>query len=158
MSKKTPSPDDLLEETITSNTEDLLVEDNEDFELDDVPEMEEGTYVGISTDFEKTTSSTGNGQFKIVFKLPTLENQKQTTWLSLTPQARFRLVPQLKALGIEPDPTTKKLKVNRDLVVGKVVQLVFKKRTYQGNTRVQIDNIIPATQDQILEYSDTPVV
>jgi len=146
MTKKQPTPDDLFKKDSVEAAShgDLLVEDDEVYELEvaDDNELGEGKYLAKATDFEVTESSTGNKQFKVSFRIiePGYVGRQMTAWLSLLPQVRWRLIPQLRAFGIEPEGET--VRVKKSLIVGKYVTLELKKRTWQGETRVQMNNIL----------------
>ena len=160
MKKQAPTPDDLLNDK-TPASDDLLGGDDDlllDIDAEVEPDMAEGVYPAKVVEVETTESSSGNKQLKFTFQV--YGGRKVVKWTSLTPQARWRLIKDLKALGVEP--VGERISIKKDQLIGVGAYLVMKNRTYNGETRIQVDDLKPMSPDEQnaleKEHSDVPVI
>jgi hypothetical protein len=111
-----------------------------------------GTYPFLCVSAEETVSNSGNAQLMLEFKMTTVNNRTQKMWISLLPQARWKLVATCKAFGIEPGED-KKLRFEMEdfedvLVSGKVVM-----DDYSGIPQPKLNAVFPATKAMLEEHA-----
>ena len=129
--------------------------ENEAFEEDftDVedgfPVAEEGSHHAKVIDFEKSESKQGNDQYVWQFRI-TAGNSKGIEiryWTSLLPQARWKAVESLVAVGVEAAGSIAKFK--KSDILGKPCILEIIHDTYEGRDTHKVKKVHPPTKDSI---------
>lgn len=129
--------------------------DNEAFEEDftDVedgfPMAEEGSHHAKVIDFEKSESQTGNPQYVWQFRITAGKSKDVEIryWTSLLPQARWKAVETLVAVGVKAAGSVAKF--SKSDVVGKPCILDVIHDVYDGRDTHKVKKVHPPTQDSI---------
>lgn len=144
------------EEEVQNEEEVNLPGEQEDemFEIDgtDVEtgftKVEEGIHPAKVVDLQKTTSKQGNPMFQWDFLITGGVSQGETIrfWTSLLPQARWKVVETLEALGIPAEGKLAKFKRSQ------VLQLPCKVEVYHDETRDgahSVEQVLPPDEEAI---------
>jgi len=138
--------------------DEVFEEDFSDVEVGGFALASEGKHHAKLIDFEKTESSKGNPQFVWQFRILAGDSEgiEVRFWTSLLPQARWKVVETLEALGIEAEGTISRFK-RSDLIGSPCIIEVFHDE-YDGRTNAKVDRVYPPTEETIkISKSDTPV-
>ena len=141
-----PAMPDDIEETFEEDFSDV----SEDSKY---PVISEGAHTATVVDFEKGESKNGNPQY--VWQLEVIEGVDEGKqiryWTSLLPQARWKVVESLEAIGIEA--SGKVLRFKATDIIGKICQIEvgFDK----GRNSHKIIRMLP-TEGETQGKTDTP--
>lgn len=136
-----------------SGDDEVFEEDFTDID-DEFPMAEEGSHHAKVIDFEKSESGTGNPQYVWQFRI-TAGNSKDIElryWTSLLPQARWKAVETLVAIGIEAAGSIARFSKND--ILGKPCILEVIHDTYDGRLNHKVKRVHPPNQDSI-EFAKT---
>ena len=118
----------------------------------------EGYYVAKVTEFVKEPSKSGNPQFVWSLKIMsgTYRGVVVKFWTSLLPQARWKVIQSLQAVGV--DASDKVANFKRSDVVGKLCVMHILEDEYNGRASHKVDSLIPADEDACreAEFADLP--
>lgn len=111
--------------------------------------LPEGYYLMKVTDLSKTFSQSGNPQFQFDLIVAMGENRGVTMkhWTSLLPQARWKVVQMLEALGVAAQDSVAKFRKSE--VVGRYFTAKIAPREYNGKVNNNIEECFTATADEI---------
>ena len=112
------------------------------------PIIDEGKYVAMVVDVNKGDSKAGNPQY--IWEFGILNAEKEVTlkyWTSLLPNARWKVVETLEALGLEAGGSIAKWR--KSDVVGAVCYAEVVVDEYEGNENNKIQRIYPADADAV---------
>ncbi|MCK4794226.1 MAG: DUF669 domain-containing protein, partial [Desulfobacteraceae bacterium] len=116
---------------------------------DGFPVAEEGSHHAKVIDFEKSDSKTGNPQYVWQFRI-TAGNSKDIEiryWTSLLPQARWKAVETLVAVGVKAAGSIAKF--TKDDIIGKPCILEVIHDVYEGRDTHKVKKVHPPTKDSI---------
>lgn len=116
---------------------------------DEFPVVEEGSHHAKVIDFEKAESKTGNPQYVWQFRITAGKSKdiEIRYWTSLLPQARWKAVETLVAVGIEAAGSIAKFTKND--ILGKSCILEVIHQLYDGRNTHKVRKVHPPTQDSI---------
>ena len=131
-----------------SSNDEEFVEDFTDVE-DGFPVAEEGSHHAKVIDFEKSESKQGNDQYVWQFRITAGESKgiEIRYWTSLLPQARWKAVETLVAVGVKAAGSIAKF--TKDDILGKACILEIIHDTYEGRDTHKVKKVHPPTQDSI---------
>lgn len=118
---------------------------------------EEGMHHAKIVDFEKTTSKSGNPQYVWQFLIiagPS-KNVQLKYWTSLLPQARWKIVEALEAIGIQASGTIARFK--RSDIVGRVCIIDVAHEDFDGRTTHKVTKVYPPTQETFEHSKNQPL-
>lgn len=160
-------PNDFVDDpTASVEGENNVGDDEEEYDVEVEPEKKlSGWYPAVTTDLEKTD---GKNHPQSVFSYDLLnestDSGKRRTikdFVSHSPAAKWRLTKAAKAHGIQPelDATTGKYKLRfrKVAVVGNLVMLKLEMETYEGDERPKVKDIRAMSNDEQLQWSDSPI-
>ena len=139
-----------------------LADDDEEFEEDftnteeGYPMVEAGAHHAKVIDFEKSDSQAGNPQYVWQFRITAgpSKDMEIRNWTSLLPQARWRLVEALTAMGIAAQGSIAKFRKSE--ILGKPCILEVVHETYQGTLQHKVKKVHPPDKDSVaFAASDT---
>ena len=119
--------------------------------------VEEGMHHAKIVDFEKTTSKSGNPQYVWQFLIiagPS-KNVQLKYWTSLLPQARWKIVEALEAIGIQASGTIARFK--RSDIVGRVCIIDVAHEDFDGRTTHKVTKVYPPTQETFEHSKNQPL-
>jgi hypothetical protein len=133
---------------VEPGTDEVFEEDFTDTE-EGFPMAEEGVHHAKVIDFEKADSKTGNPQYVWQFRI-VAGNSKDIElrfWTSLLPQARWKTVETLGAIGIDAAGSVAKFK--RSDIVGKPCIIDVIHDTYEGRLNHKVRKVYPPNEDTV---------
>lgn len=116
---------------------------------DGFPLAEEGSHHAKVIDFEKSESKTGNPQYVWQFRITAGKSKdiEVRYWTSLLPQARWKAVETLVAVGIKAAGSIAKF--TKDDILSKPCILEIIHDVYDGRDTHKVKKVYPPTQDSI---------
>ncbi|MHA1225187.1 MAG: DUF669 domain-containing protein [Candidatus Hodarchaeales archaeon] len=137
--------------------EEIFEEDFTDIE-DEFPIAEEGRHHAKVIDFEKTESQTGNPQYVWQFRITAGKSKdiELRYWTSLLPQARWKAVETLTAIGIEAAGSIARFR--KSDILGKPCIIEVFHDVFEGRTQHKIRKIYPPDQNstKLAEKDEVP--
>ena len=135
-------------------------DDDEVFEEDftgtdgEFPVAEEGSHHAKVVDFEKSESNAGNLQYVWQFRITAGRSKgiELRYWTSLLPQARWKVVEALVAIGIEAAGSIARFR--KSDILGKPCIIEVFHDIYEGRTSHKVRRVHPPNQDSI-EFAKT---
>lgn len=125
----------------------------------------EGMFPVVVTDLQKTQSKANKDQYEWDFKIVATQEKGRglKEWTSLSPNARWKIVEHLEALGFRASGQL--VKFRRSEIVGRVAIAEVYHDEYNGKTNSKIRRLYPATseamkqaEEYLKEKSGTPDV
>lgn len=129
--------------------EEVFEEDFTDTD-DEFPIAEEGSHHAKVIDFEKSESQAGNMQYVWQFRITTGKSKdiELKYWTSLLPQARWKVVETLTAIGIKAAGSIAKFR--KSDILGKPCIIEIVHGVYEGRTNHKVKKVHPPNQDSIV--------
>lgn len=125
---------------------------------DDFPVVDEGAHHAKVIDFEKADSKQGNPQYVWQFRVTAGESKgiEIRFWTSLLPQARWKAVETLVAVGVEAKGSVAKF--SRSDILGKPCIIDVIHEEYEGRNTHKIKKVHPPNVDstKFAKADDTP--
>jgi len=117
----------------------------------------EGFHPAKVIDFEKSYSKTGNPTYVWQFLITAGDSEgvELRFWTSLLPQARWKTVETLEAVGIEAAGSMARFK--RSDVVGSPCVLEVIHDEYEGRTNHKVERVHPADEEAMAAIGDEDV-
>ncbi len=117
----------------------------------------EGFHPAKVIDFEKSYSKTGNPTYVWQFLVTAGESEGTEIrfWTSLLPQARWKTVETLEAIGVEAAGSVARFK--RSDIVGSPCVLEVVHDEYEGRTNHKVERVHPPDEEAMAAISDTDV-
>lgn len=137
-----PKVEESIDEGLPGQDDMVFEEDFTNDESTTGYHVQKGFYHAILIDMEKGMSQAGNPQYIWQFKLLSGEGKGREFryWTSLLPQARWKVIETLEALGVKAQGSIAKFK--RSDVVGKPCILLLEDDTYEGQTTSKIQRVM----------------
>lgn len=134
---------------LPQNGEDEVFEEDFTDVEDGFPMADEGSHHAKVIDFEKSESGTGNPQYVWQFRITAGKSKgiEIRYWTSLLPQARWKAVETLVAVGVEAAGSIAKF--TKDDILGKPCILEIFHDVYEGRDTHKVKKVHPPTQDSI---------
>ena len=143
-----PKPNKPLGPSTTDEAGDeVFEEDFTDVDAGGFPVAEEGSHHAKVIDFEKSDSKSGNPQYVWQFRI-TAGNSKDVEiryWTSLLPQARWKVVETLTAIGIKAAGSIARF--SRVDILGKPCIIEVIHEDFEGRTTHKVQRVHPPNQD-----------
>jgi len=128
--------------------DEVFEEDFTDVE-DGFPIADEGSHHAKVIDFEKSDSKTGNPQYVWQFRITAGKSKdiEVRYWTSLLPQARWKAVETLVAVGIEAAGSIAKFA--KDDILGKPCILEIIHDVYEGRDTHKVKKVHPPNKESV---------
>jgi hypothetical protein len=116
---------------------------------DGFPMADEGMHHAKVIDFEKGESQAGNPQYVWQFRITAGDSKdvELRFWTSLLPQARWKTVESLTAVGIEAKGSVAKF--SKSDILGKPCLIEVFHDVYDGNTTHKVKKVYPPNEETI---------
>ncbi len=124
---------------------------------DEFPVAEEGSHHAKVIDFEKADSKAGNPQYVWQFRITAGESKDVEIryWTSLLPQARWKAVETLVAVGVQAAGSIARF--SKSDILGKPCILEIVHEMYDGRNSHKVKKVHPPNQDSI-NFAETDKV
>lgn len=143
-----PKPGKPVDLPVAEEGEEIFEEDFTDVE-DEFPVADEGAHHAKVVDFEKSESQQGNPQYVWQFRI-TAGNSKGVElryWTSLLPQARWKVVETLAAVGIDAMGSIARFTKNDILGKPCIIEVIHD--TYQERTTHKVQRVYPPDKESV---------